>query len=228
MRRSAEVVEDDLPLARRRILESAPVVRIVDRDIAREFIRERQERGIDLYDEVWDGVYVVPPLVNNPHQLLVSGLTVALYEVVTTTGRGVVLPGANVSDRRRGWDKNFRDPDVVVVLKGSRAVDCGTHWMGGPDFLVEVQSPGDDTEEKLPFYSQLGVRELLIVHRDTRQLRLLRPDGRQLVEVGPSDFQGKKRLVSEVVPVAFRRKVVRGTPRTEVQRTDEKPGQWLV
>ena len=43
--------------------------------------------------------------------------------------------------------------------------------MGGPDFLVEVQSPHDDTEVKIPFYSELQVRELLIIHRDTRALR---------------------------------------------------------
>ena len=100
--------------------------------------------------------------------------------------------------------------------------------MGGPDFLVEIRSPGDDTDKKLPFYSQIKVRELLVIHRETRELRLYRHDGQQLVLVKPADFQGKKWLVSEVVPLAFRRKVYRSGPLTEVQRTDGQPGNWIV
>src|SRR5262249_59323091 len=111
-------------------------------------------------------------------------------------GGGEVYPGANVSDRRKNWKENYRAPDVVVVLPKSRAVHCGTYLFGGPDFLVEIESPGDDTEEKVPFYGKIGVRELLIVHRDRRTLRLLRHDGRELVLVKPSTLEGKEGLVS--------------------------------
>lgn len=219
---------DGLAAARERILERAAEVRILDPGLSRAFIQQRQERGIDKYDEVWEGVYVVPALPNNPHQELVLNLAVILHGVVVSEGRGRVLPGANVSDRRQGWDHNFRGPDVVVVLNDSRAIDCLTHWFRGPDFLIEVQSPGDETEEKLPFYSQIQVRELLIIHRDTRELRLYRHNGRRLVLVGPSDFRGKRWLVSEVLPLAFRHKVVGGLPRTELRRTDRKRGSWMV
>ncbi len=147
-------------------------------------------------------------------------LTGLLFSVITLEGRGRVQPGANVSDRRDGWEHNYRAPDVVVVLNDTRAIDCGTHWLGGPDFLVEIQSPGDETDEKLPFYTGLQVREILIVQRDTRELRLYRPDGEKLVPVAPSAFQGGKWLVSEVVPFAFRRRGMRRRPRTEVCRTD--------
>jgi Uma2 family endonuclease len=115
-----------------------------------------------------------------------------------------------------------------VVLKNSRAVDCDTHFFGGPDFLVEIQSPGDDTEEKVPFYGKIGVRELLIIHRDKRTLRLLRLEGEELVLVQPSPFEGKEWLVSTVLPLAFRRSVSRGTPRTQVRRTDGKAGRWTI
>ena len=129
---------------------------ILDPNLCQSIIQHRQEAGIDKYDEVWNGVYVVPPLANNPHQGIVIDLAVILHGAVNAEGRGRVLPGANVSDRRRGWEKSFRDPDVVVVLNGGRAIDCGTHWFGGPDFLVEVQSPRDETDEKIPFYSRIG------------------------------------------------------------------------
>ena len=151
-----------------------------------------------------------------------------LTEVVKRTGRGEKYPRANVSDRRKGWKHNHRVPDIVVVLNNSRAIDCGTHFFGGPDFLVEIESPGDDTEDKVPFYSKIGVRELLIIHRDKRTLRLLRHDGEDLLEIKPSTVEGKQWLVSEVLPLAFRRITSKGVPRTEVRRTDGQAGSWVV
>jgi Uma2 family endonuclease len=210
-----------------RIRKAAREVRILDPLLIDSFIRDRQQRGIDGPDETWEGVYTVPPLPNNAHQHQVMFLAGSLYQVITAEGRGIVLAGANVSNRREAWEQRFRGPDVVVVLKGGKAVDCGTHWMGGPDFLIEVQSPGDQTEEKIPFYSELGVRELLIFHRDTRQLRLFRNDDEELVLVGSTPFRDGKWLVSEVVPLAFRRKGKK-YPRVEVARTDGPGGSWTM
>ena len=133
-----------------------------------------------------------------------------------------------MSDRRKGWEYNHRVPDLLVVLNNSWAIDCGTHFCGGPDFLVEIQGPGDDTEEKVPFYGKIGVRELLIIHRDKRTLRLLRLEGEELVLAQPALLEGKEWLVSEVLPLAFRRTVTKGRPRTQVRRTDGKPGRWAV
>ena len=227
-RRSRAAKEDGVELTRKRILQASKVVRIQDHALACDFIRQRQQRGIDQYDEVWDGVYVVPPLANNPHQDVVGALCSLFFQAITLEGRGSVFPGANVSDRRTGWENSFRCPDVVVVLEGGRAVDCGTHWYGGPDFLVEIISPDDETEAKLPFYSQIQVRELLIVHRVTRDLHLFRHDGRQLLGVSSTDHRGKKWLLSEVLPFAFRSTVAHGVPRTEVERTEGSPGHWIV
>lgn len=216
--------------AARRTKKSKPALPtrmiIQDEDHVQRIIRERQKLGIDKYDEVWDGVYVMPPLANNPHQKLVGFLTPIYHDVVHPDGQ--VFPGANVSDRRDHWEKNFRCPDVVVVLPGGLAIDCGTHWLGGPDFLTEIKSPGDDTEEKIPFYSQVKVRELLIIGRDSRALRLLRHNGRELVDVQPTSFKGKPWLVSEVLPLAFRQIVHQGQARTEIRRTDRVAGKWIV
>jgi Uma2 family endonuclease len=206
------------------------VTRLLIRDagLIAPFIRERKRRGIDRYDEVWEGIYVVPSMPTNAHQRLVGDLGDVLREVSRKAGRGQSYPGANVSDRRKGWEHNFRVPDMVVVLNNSRAVDCGTHFCGGPDFLVEIESPGDDTEEKVPFYGKIGVRELLIIHRDRRTLRLLRLEGEDLLLVKPSDLDGKEWLVSEVLPLACRRSVVKGVPRTQVRRSDGRPGLWTI
>jgi Uma2 family endonuclease len=201
---------------------------IRDTGLMDQLIQERKRKGIDLYDEVWEGMYVMPSMPTNAHQLLVGDLDDVFREVTKKAGLGQTYPGANVSDRRKGWEHNYRVPDLLVVLNNSRAVDCGTHFFGGPDFLVEIQSPGDDTEEKVPFYGRIGVRELLIVHRDKRTLRLLRLEGEELVLVKPSILEGKEWLLSTVLPLAFRRSVSKGKPRTQVRRTDGKPGRWTV
>jgi Uma2 family endonuclease len=205
-----------------------PTARVLEPTLVRQLIRQRQQLGTDLYDEVWEGVYVVPPPANNAHQALVADLTAILSLVIKHEGRGIVLPGANVSDRREDWEQSFRCPDVVVVLTGGKAVDCATHWLGGPDFLIEVQSPGDNTDEKIPYYGLLGVRELLIIHRDTRRLRLYRLGANGLSLVGRSDDKKRTPLMSEAVPLKFSRKSPRPGPRTVVQRTDGKPGRWTV
>jgi Uma2 family endonuclease len=205
-----------------------PHVLVKDVDRADELIRERKRIGADRYDEVWDGVYVMPSMPSLEHQELVHDLDTIFGEVVKRPGLGKVYPGVNVSDRGADWKQNYRVPDLVIVLKDSRAIRHSTHIQGGPDFLVEVESPGDDSEEKVPFYGQLGVRELLLIHRDKRTLRLLRLEGQELVLVSASSLEGKRWMVSGVLPLAFRRKSQGGKPRTEVRRTEGKPGLWIV
>jgi Uma2 family endonuclease len=194
----------------------------------KSIIRERERLGIDIYDEVWDGVYVLPSVPKRAHQKLVHDLDAIFDRVVVRAKRGESYPGRNVSDRRTRWKRNYRIPDVLVVLKNSHCIDLDSHIYGGPDFVVEIQNPGDDTEEKIPLYSKIRVQELLIVHRDKRRLRLFRHDGEQLILVKPSEGPGGRWLVSEVLSLAFRRVLVRGIPKTQVRRTDGKPGRWTV
>lgn len=201
---------------------------ILDQGVSRELIRERKRHGTDRYDEVWEGVYVMPSQPANVHQGHVALLVAVLWEVIVLEGRGRVFPGANVTDRRDKWKKNFRVPDVVVVLNGSRAVDCLTHWFGGPDFLIEIRSPEDDVEAKLPFYSKIGVRELLVVDRDQLTFHLYRHDGHALVLVGESAGAGAPWLASEVVPLAFRCKSTKSAAAADIKRTDGKKKTWTL
>ncbi len=212
----------------RRIQRATRSVFVYDKELLQDWIRQRQAQRLDRFDEVWKGVYVVPPLPNLPHQGMVGLYNAILHEVVQVPKRGRVFPGANVSDRVENWEENFRCPDIVVVLKGSIARDCATHFCGGPDFLLEIQSPGDETEDKIDFYSALRVRELVIVHRDTRRLRLFRHDGEALRVVEPALYQGENWFLSEALPLAFRRIVKARKPLVEVLRTDGVEGRWVV
>ena len=200
---------------------------VLDGDVTREMIRERRALGQDRHDEVWDGIYIMPPLPTNLHQSLVQRNAVIVQSVVPEDA--VVQPGANVSDRRKNWKKNYRVPDVLVVLKHGRAVDCGTHWYGGPDLLIEITSPGEDIFEKLPFYAGIQVREVLILHQNSREVQLFRLHGDELLAVDPTTWEKQEWLKSEVLPLAYRRMQVRGSgPRVMVRRTDGEDGEWYV
>ena len=126
-------------------------------------IRERRECGGDRYDEVWDGVYVMSPLADNEHQRLALALSSAIHTALGSREDIQVFPGCNVSSRSQRWKRNYRCPDVAVFLPGNPAEDRNTHWYGGPDFAVEIQSPYDRSREKFGFYAKVGVRELMFV-----------------------------------------------------------------
>ena len=101
-------------------------------ELEEEIIADRRERGIDKFDEVWDGLYVVAPLANNEHQQLVGDLTIVIGSLIQLTGVGRVLPGANVSDQTFDWTKNYRCPDILVFLNGNTAEDRKSHWFAIP------------------------------------------------------------------------------------------------
>jgi Uma2 family endonuclease len=160
---------------------------IQDPEIGREIIDDRRARGVDRWDEVWEGTYIVMPLPSNQHQELVGDICHALKEVIRSAGLGRVFPGCNVSDRARNWTYNFRCPDVAAFLNTNPAIDHGTHWEGGPDLAVEIVSPDDRSHEKLDFYAAIGTRELLILDRDPWRLELYRAANGALVAVAGSE-----------------------------------------
>jgi len=177
---------------------------ILDRGFAERLRQERADAGGDRWDEVWEGTYMMAPLPNIEHQDFVNRLSSIFLEVAGWDSGAVVLPGANVSDRERGWERNYRCPDVVVYLAGTKAKNCDTHWRGGPDFAVEIASDDDQTRDKIPFYAKVGARELLIVDRNPWQLELLRLTRKTLKSVGKSTIKSRRLLTSRVLPLSFR------------------------
>jgi Uma2 family endonuclease len=175
-----------------------------DEILDEEDMESRRLRGVDLWDEVWDGEIHVSPLANDNHQQLVTRLAMILGIIIDLPGLGDVRAGTNLSDRDKGWGQNFRVPDIAVFLKGTKAKNCGTHWMGGPDFAVEIRSPGDESLLKIPFYQQIGTRELLVIDRNPWSLVLYRLGENGLVPAGRSDLDAPEPIRSEVVPVTFR------------------------
>ncbi len=200
---------------------------VTDPSLSLRLIEQRQASGSDHHDEVWEDIYLMTPLPNNEHQELVFEIGFALREVVMTTQLGSVLPGTNLTDRHDDWTKNYRCPDVAVFMNESKAENRGTHWVGGPDFVVEIVSPDDKTREKIPFYEEIGTRELLIVDRDPWQLELLRLQDGKLVSVGASTVENSATVASEVLPLSFCLAKGEKRPKIDVRHTDGEK-TWCI
>jgi Uma2 family endonuclease len=198
-----------------------------DPHMEKHILAERAGTDGDQYDEVWEGVYVVTPLPTNDHQELVGEFVDILREVIRRPGAGQVFPGVNLSDRREGWKENYREPDVAVFLRGGKAVNCGTHWCGAADFLVEIISPGERTRDKIPFYGSLGVVELLVVDRDPWALELYRQQDGRLAKAGQSTLAAPEVLASHTVGLTFQS--LPGDPRPQIHVVHAATGrQWKI
>jgi Uma2 family endonuclease len=195
-------------------------VLVTDTDLAARIKAEWQACDSSWRDEVWDGVYVVPPITDFEHQYLVSYLLGPIHSVLELGDGGMVLPGVYVSDREEGWTQNYRVPDLAVILKGGAAQNCETHLCGGPDFVVEILSENDPARQKRGFYARLGVREFLIVDRDPWALELYRLDGGELMLAGKSTADNPDLLVSTVLPLVFRLLPGDPRPKIEIRRAD--------
>jgi Uma2 family endonuclease len=179
-------------------------------------IAERAATGADRYDEVWEGAYMMNPLANNEHQRLALRIALILQNILGWSDEvGEVFAGVNLSDRETGWEHNFRAPDVALFLKSGTAKNCGTHWCGSADLLVEIISRDDQSREKLPFYGQLGVRELLLIDRDPWALELYRPHGSEMRLVARDTLEQPTTISLMVLPLDLRLQA--GSPRPLIE-----------
>ena len=129
----------------------------------------RKNVGADQWDEMWEGVLHMPPPPNVGHQDLEGSLEAYLRRYWTPASGGKVYHQIALTPSAAGWTKNYRVPDLVLLLPQRFAIDRNEYFEGAPDVAVEIHSPGDEAYEKLPFYAELGVPEVWIIHRDTKE-----------------------------------------------------------
>ena len=185
----------------------APGIIVSDPHAAFTLRAEREAAGLDRWDEVWNGVYIIMPLANNQHQRLATKISGRLMPLIDDAGLGETFAGCNVSDvdvrqPEADWRTNYRCPDVAIFLTGSAAEDRGSHWFGGPDVAMEIVSPGDRSRQKLGFYAAVGTRELFVLDRDPWGLELYRLAGGELESVGAT-APGGDPLRTEAVPLRW-------------------------
>ena len=129
----------------------------------------RKHIGADQWDEMWNGDLHMPPPPNREHQDLEGSLEAYLRFHWAPACGGKVYHQIALTPLASSWPKNFRVPDLVLLLPQRFAIDRNEYFEGGPDVAVEIHSPGDEAYEKLPFYAELGVPEVWIIHRDTKE-----------------------------------------------------------
>jgi Uma2 family endonuclease len=133
-----------------------------------EVLAWRKRTGQDRWDEMWEGVLHMAPMPNVDHQNLEADLQAYLRQHWARPLRAKVLHQINLAAPGE-WPDNFRIPDLVLLSPDRFDINRGEYFEGAPDAVVEIYSPGDDTYEKLPFYAELGVPEVWIIDRDTKE-----------------------------------------------------------
>ena len=128
----------------------------------------RKITGADRWDEMWEGVLHMPPMPNRDHQDLEFELESYLRYYWAPQRQAKVYHQINLA-AIDGWPKNYRIPDLVLLSPQRFAIDRNEYFEGAPDVVVEIHSPDDETYEKMPFYRDLGVPEVWVIHRDSRE-----------------------------------------------------------
>ncbi|HEX3997345.1 MAG TPA: Uma2 family endonuclease [Pirellulales bacterium] len=200
---------------------------ITDPELEQRVRTERAGWGIDRYDEVWDGTYMLTPLPNLEHAEIQTKFVAVFRAALGFEGPAHVYGGINISDRAEDWLGNYRCPDAAIVLPGNPGRNCGAYFLGGPDFVVEIVSPHDKSRDKIAFYESLGVREFLVVDRNPWMLELYRLRDGRLELVGQSRLERANLLASTVLPVTLRLTPGSPRPRIDVRHADGLQ-HWLV
>jgi Uma2 family endonuclease len=132
-----------------------------------DWLEDRSERGIDRWDEVWDGVLHVPPTPSTPHQRFESHLELALRPIVDALGLEILHQVA-VIDPAKGLN-NYRIPDLVIAKREDFS-DRGAE--GHAELVVEILSPNDESRQKFSFYAARAIPEYWIVDPLTREIEV--------------------------------------------------------
>jgi Uma2 family endonuclease len=103
---------------------------------------------------------------NRFHQDIEGALETFLRSIWAPRAKAKVYHQINLASIG-GWPKNYRIPDLLIVLPERFAIDRNEYFEGPPNVVVEIHSPEDESYDKLPFYEKLGVLEVWIIDRDT-------------------------------------------------------------
>jgi Uma2 family endonuclease len=144
-----------------------------------ELIERRRRLGQDLYDEIWEGSYHMAPAPHSDHGHLDAELAAILAQLAKAAG----MTSSGPLDIGRPDD--YRVPDRAVLRERQHATYLPTAAV-----VVEIVSPDDETFEKLPFYADHGVEEVLTVEGQERRVRIFSLEGSSYVETGRSALLG--------------------------------------
>lgn len=171
------------------MVEEVPPMKAVLAEVPEMLLEWRKRTGADIWDEMWEGVLHMPPMPNRDHQDLMADLLVWLRLWWARPGEHRVYQGRNVASIG-GWPRDYRIPDLVLLTQEQFPLDRNEYIEGPPLVVIEIRSPGDETDDKLDFYAGIGVPEVWIVDRDSREPEIYRLHG-DGYQPAPADGQGR-------------------------------------
>ena len=142
-------------------------MRAVFVEVPEALIKERRAKGLDRFDELWEGVLHMVPPPSSWHQRFSSELFQIIAPIAKSKG---LLPFFETGlYRPDSGEPEWRVPDLTFT-RPERISARGVE--GGAELVVELLSEGDESREKLGFYEQLGVGEVLLIDPATREVEL--------------------------------------------------------
>ena len=151
---------------------------------------------------MWEGVLHMTPAPTREHQRILDEMIAFLMPRLRDARRGTLQSGINVF-RESGGAVDYRIPDLTFVAAGREHVLHADGVRGeGPDAVIEIRSPEDETYDKLPFFASVRVQEVIVCDRDSKRIEVMRLAGSQFVALQP-DADGW--LTSTVLGFRFRR-----------------------
>lgn len=130
-----------------------------------DIIELRRFRGLDTYDEWWDGVYRIVTGPSPEHGELLDALAELLGPLVRAAGLRSAAP-VNI-----GLDKHdCRVPDRAIYEPGTPRKSPA--FLSTALLVIEVLSPGEKPMEKLDFYQAHGVKEYLEIDLERVSVKL--------------------------------------------------------
>jgi len=161
-------------------------MKAVVRRIPEKELAQRRKLGLDRLDEMWEGVLHMAPAPSTQHQARVTWLCGILNSYVTRHKLARLFVQSNVREPAAG-ERDYRVPDLCFVAGGREAMIGEVFIDGGPDLVVEVLSPDDETYEKMPFYARIGVPWLVVVGTEPGRVEVFRLVGERYVEQAPDE-----------------------------------------
>lgn len=167
-------------------------MRVVMLDAPQAMLDERRRVGHDVRDEMWGGVLHMVPPPGGPHQRFSTKFNAVAYALAEHRG---LVPHMDTGLFRTPDD--YRVPDQLYC----RPKHLSRRGAEGAELVIEVRSDRDETYDKIPWYAQMGVKEMVILHPHDGRVELRRALGGQLdpVQPGPDGV-----LVSEVLGLTLR------------------------
>ncbi len=150
-------------------------------------LERRRQAGVDRLDEVWQGVRHMVPGPSFEHARVSQQLAELLGPPARAGGLVAAMSEFNLGES----EYDFRVPDGGLHRTGAGGV-----WLATAAVVVEILSPDDESWQKLPFYAEHEVDEVLLVdlaERTVTWLALHHGDYKPvqqsgLIELGPTEL----------------------------------------